>query len=34
MPNDVWPLVHAERRALIDDLASLDDDAVGATVAV
>ena len=21
MPNDVWPLVHAERRALIDDLA-------------
>ena len=26
MPNDVWPLVHAERRALIDDLASLDDE--------
>src|SRR6187401_171623 len=25
MPNDVWPLVHAERRALIDDLAGLDD---------
>lgn len=26
MPNDVWPLVHAERRALIDDLAGLDDE--------
>lgn len=26
MPNDVWPLVHAERRALIDDLTDLDDD--------
>lgn len=26
MPNDVWPLVHAERRALIDDLANLDDE--------
>ncbi len=25
MPNDVWPIVHAERRALIDDLANLDD---------
>jgi uncharacterized protein (TIGR03083 family) len=25
MPNDVWSLVHAERRALIDDLAALDD---------
>ena len=25
MPNDVWPMVHAERRALIDDLAKLDD---------
>lgn len=26
MPNDVWPLVHAERRALIDALEGLDDD--------
>ena len=26
MPNDVWPLVHAERRALIDDLTGLDDE--------
>src|ERR1700754_5226769 len=25
MPNDVWPLVHAERRALIVDLEHLDD---------
>lgn len=25
MPNDVWPMVHVERRALIDDLAKLDD---------
>jgi uncharacterized protein (TIGR03083 family) len=25
MANDAWPLVHAERRALIDDLAGLDD---------
>jgi uncharacterized protein (TIGR03083 family) len=25
MPNDVWSLVHAERRALIDDLTGLDD---------
>jgi uncharacterized protein (TIGR03083 family) len=25
MPNDVWPLVHAERRALIDDLDGLDE---------
>ncbi|WP_286143238.1 maleylpyruvate isomerase family mycothiol-dependent enzyme [Mycobacterium sp. GA-0227b] len=25
MPNDVWPLVHAERRALIADLERLDD---------
>ena len=25
MPTDVWPLVHAERLALIDDLAGLDD---------
>ena len=25
MRNDVWPLVHAERAALIDDLAGLDD---------
>lgn len=27
MRNDVWPLVHAERAALIDDLARLDDTA-------
>jgi uncharacterized protein (TIGR03083 family) len=26
MPHDVWPLVHAERRALLDDLAGLDDE--------
>jgi mycothiol maleylpyruvate isomerase-like protein len=26
MPNDVWPLVHVERLALIDDLAGLDDE--------
>ncbi len=26
MRNDVWPLVHAERRALIDDLEGLDDE--------
>ncbi|MDN5803633.1 MAG: maleylpyruvate isomerase family mycothiol-dependent enzyme [Microlunatus sp.] len=26
MNNDVWPIVHAERAALIDDLARLDDD--------
>ncbi|MEB8340818.1 maleylpyruvate isomerase family mycothiol-dependent enzyme [Streptomyces endophyticus] len=26
MRNDVWPLVHAERAALIDDLAQLDDE--------
>lgn len=25
MPNDVWSLVHAERRALIDDLTGLDE---------
>lgn len=25
MPNDVWPLVHAERRALVDDLEGLDE---------
>ncbi|MCX4451132.1 maleylpyruvate isomerase family mycothiol-dependent enzyme [Streptomyces sp. NBC_01789] len=25
MSNDVWPMVHAERAALIDDLARLDD---------
>ncbi|HEX9832487.1 MAG TPA: maleylpyruvate isomerase family mycothiol-dependent enzyme, partial [Mycobacterium sp.] len=25
MKNDVWPLVHAERAALIDDLEHLDD---------
>lgn len=25
MPTDVWPLVHAERRALIDDLSRLDE---------
>jgi uncharacterized protein (TIGR03083 family) len=25
MPNDVWPMVHVERRALIDDLTNLDD---------
>ncbi|BBY44050.1 maleylpyruvate isomerase family mycothiol-dependent enzyme [Mycolicibacterium celeriflavum] len=25
MPNDVWPLVHAERRALIADLETLDE---------
>jgi uncharacterized protein (TIGR03083 family) len=25
MPNDVWPIVHAERRALIADLEQLDD---------
>ena len=24
--NDVWPIVHSERAALVDDLASLDDD--------
>ena len=24
MRNDVWPLVHTERAALIDDLAGLD----------
>ncbi|MDT5339714.1 MAG: hypothetical protein QOD90_5219 [Mycobacterium sp.] len=24
MPNDVWPMVHAERAALIDDLQDLD----------
>ena len=25
MPNDVWPMVHAERRALIENLEDLDD---------
>jgi uncharacterized protein (TIGR03083 family) len=25
MPNDVWPMVHVERRALIDDLANLNE---------
>ncbi|MFJ4275971.1 maleylpyruvate isomerase family mycothiol-dependent enzyme [Streptomyces coelicoflavus] len=29
MNNDVWPMVHAERAALIDDLAHLDDERWG-----
>jgi uncharacterized protein (TIGR03083 family) len=29
MNNDVWPIVHAERAALIDDLAHLDDERWG-----
>jgi uncharacterized protein (TIGR03083 family) len=29
MNNDVWPMVHAEREALIDDLAHLDDERWG-----
>jgi uncharacterized protein (TIGR03083 family) len=29
MNNDVWPMVHAERAALVDDLAHLDDERWG-----